>query len=143
MGNYRYREYKYQEEIVAVQGKERVTQAQAKAIVDRLKPHMRDMNYTEILQSKENDKNLSQPGAIVKEQWTTSQEKKRSQNAEVDIVCVSPRSGNLYPTTVSLPSDTPGISDTENGTSETSRKLRKEVKEIYRQVLRFVVQLNY
>ena len=52
----------------------------------------------------------------------------------MDIVSVSPRSGSLYPTTVSLPSDTPGISDTENGTSETSRRLRKEVKEIYRQV---------
>ena len=133
-GNYRCREYKYQEEIIAVQVKERVTRAQAKAIVDRLKPHMRDMNYAEVLQAKENDKNGLQPGAIEKEQRTISQQKKRSQNTEVDIVCVSPRSGNLYPTTVSLPSDTPGISDTENGTSETSRRLREEVKEIYRQI---------
>ena len=53
---------------------------------------------------------------------------------QVDIVCVSPKTGKLYPSTVSLPCDTPGITDAENGTSETSRRVRKEVKEIYREV---------
>ena len=89
---------------------------------------MKDMNYAEVLQTNENDKNLLQPGAIEKEQRTTIQEKKWSQNTEVDIVCVRQSSGSLCATTLSLPGDTPGISDTENGTSETSRRLRKEVK---------------
>ena len=47
---------------------------------------------------------------------------------QVDIVCVSPNSGNLYPSLVLLRADTPGISDIEDGTSETSRRLREGSK---------------
>ena len=50
---------------------------------------------------------------------------------KVDIVCVSPGTGNLYQRTVALPKDTPGISDAEDGTSENSRRVRQEVVEIY------------
>ena len=56
------------------------------------------------------------------------------QRTQVEIVCVSPKTGKLYPSTVSLPSDTAGISDAENGTSETSRRIRKETKEIYKEI---------
>ena len=57
-----------------------------------------------------------------------------SETTEVDIVCASLRSGNLVPTRVTLPRDTPGISDVEEGNSETSRKLRKEAREIYAEI---------
>ena len=49
---------------------------------------------------------------------TITNQEKRSLNTEVTIVCVSPRFSSLCPTTVSLPSETPGISDTENGISQ-------------------------
>ena len=74
---------------------------------------MRDMNFADVRQSKENYPNLLQPVSIVEEQLITSHEKKRSPNTEVDIVCVCQRSGSQDQTTVSLPSDTPGINDTE------------------------------
>ena len=52
----------------------------------------------------------------------------------MDIVCVSPNSDDLYHSRVLLPADTPGISDTEDGTSETSRRLREEVRSVYKEV---------
>ena len=53
---------------------------------------------------------------------------------QVDIVCVSPNSGNLYPSRVLLTADTPGISDIDDGTSETSRRLREEVRSVYKEI---------
>ena len=50
---------------------------------------------------------------------------------KVDIVCVSPGTGNVYQRTVALLKD---ISDAEDGTSENSRRVRQEVIEIYDEI---------
>ena len=73
-----------------------------------------------------------QPGRRSEQHEREQVPKRRTeiQRTQVEIVCVSPNTGKLHPSTVSLPSDTPGVSDAENSTSETSRRIRKETKEI-------------
>ena len=62
------------------------------------------------------------------------QERSKGKTKQVDIMCVSPVTGAIYSSTVTLPRDTPGISDVEDYTSESSRRLRREVKVIYKEV---------
>lgn len=47
---------------------------------------------------------------------------------QVDIECISPRPVSLCESKALLPKDNPGISDVEDGTSENSRRLRREVE---------------
>ena len=49
-------------------------------------------------------------------------------------MCVSPGTGAIYSSTLTLPRDTPGISDVEDCTNESRKRLRSEVKEIYKEV---------
>ena len=68
-----------------------------------------------------------------------------SETTEVDIVCVSPRSGSLVLTRVTLPRNTPGISDVEEGNSETSRRLEKYMQRFShnkRQMAKTIKQLK-
>ena len=49
----------------------------------------------------------------------------------VNIVCVSPKTDTLYQSRGVLSRDIPGIIDVEEGTSESSRRLRAEAEQIY------------
>ena len=81
----------------------------------------------------ENSPTLKRTAATAPQEMPgTSRGEKNSQSTQVKIVCISPKTGKLYPSTVTVPSDTPGISDVEEGASETSRRLRSEVKEIHK-----------
>ena len=87
------------------------------------------------MQSKEYKTNIPrQTNSDRRKQESTAQEKHMSETTEVDIVYASLRSGSLVPTRVMLPRNTPGISDVEEGNGESSRRLRKEAKEIYAEI---------
>ena len=134
-GSYRCAEYKYREEIPAVQRKKNVSRSQAAAIVDRLQPQLKQMNYSRAVHSRKYKTNiLKQTNSDCQKQESTAQERDMSETTEVDVGCVSPRSGSLVPTRVTLPRDTPGISDVEEGNSDTSTRLRKQAKEIYAEI---------
>ena len=89
------------------------------------------MNYAMTVRESQQE---VRPTRNVESQSRPMQEIIKRKVTQVDIVCLSPRTGTTYPTTVTLPSDTPGISAVEGGTSESSRRLRKEAKEIYKEV---------
>ena len=128
--------YKYEEELISIQTKERVTRSQEIAILNRRHSDFKQLDYAGAV--------VRATGREPQQLEMTSRQQEREQlsnkkidqvkRTQLDIVCVSPKTGKLYQSTVSLPCDTPGISDAENGTSETSRRVRKEVKEIYREV---------
>ena len=118
-GNYKCVEYRYQEEIVAIQCKENESRGQAKAIFDRPQPDYRQKNYANAVkvQKTMSSENKEREGSV----QCSEKNNNANHKTQVDILCVSPNSGNLYPSRVLLPADTPGISDIEDGTSETSR----------------------
>ena len=97
-GNRECKEYRYQEEISAVQAKEKVTRNQAKAIFDRRNPAYKTMNYSRAAQQSQ---------AVKPQQLKHQEAEKETQNVpqiqKTEIVCMSPQSGTLFTTTVEIP----------------------------------------
>ena len=122
-GDRRCVEFKFQEEVLAVQSRDRVSRAQAKVIVQRENPSIR-MNYAETAGRK--------PQAAAKRaRDATGNSPERSKRAEMDILVQSP-SGRYYSTRITDPKyGTPQhVVDTDR-TSESSTLVREESRAIF------------
>ena len=126
-------EYKYQEEILAVQVRERVTRNQARIIFDRRNPTFRSMNFSEaVKQVGENIQKEGLPKADPKGEEARQQVKDKKEDRRTEVVCMSPGSGQLFTTRVHLGNETPSSSNWDDeDTSETSTDVREEVRAIF------------
>ena len=111
--------YKYEEEIVDIQTKNKVSRGQAKLTMDSRNPNWR-MNYAEIVKSDtaEFEKSERKGNRVTKSgelremgrQARSKEDKERQQGqvgniktrAETEVVCMSPNTGSLFTTTVEL-----------------------------------------
>ena len=121
-GNPQCVEYKFQEEIIAVQTKERVPRRQAIAMIERQNPSIKK-NFAQA---------LKQPSSTKRQQEKETREKSpETQRAIQELVVRSP-SGRIYTTAVSLPNlNTIEHITTNESTSENSYIIREETRQIY------------
>ena len=126
-------EDKYQEEILAVQMRERVTRNQARIIFDRRNPTFRSMNFSEAV--KQVGENIRKEGSSIadsKVEEARQQGKDKKEDRRTEVVCMSPTSGQLFTTRVHLGNETLSSSNwDEEDMSETSTVVREEVREIF------------
>ena len=109
-GSRQCREYKYQEEIRAVQAKEKVTRNQAKTIFNRRNPTYRKMNSAKAVQetmttpAEQVGQHSEQPNQLSKSSIQTTQ---------TEILCMSPHCGTLFTAAVNIPDSITGNKDSE------------------------------
>lgn len=125
------KEYKYQEEILAVQSKERVTRQQAVLIFEQRNPQYKTMNYSEAVKGRVTNERTRHVGTEADGEVVVTSEEAKRQDNRTEVVCMSPGSGELYTTKVNLAGDTPGRSWEDEGTSETNDMIREEVRAIF------------
>ena len=133
-------EYRYQQEIISIQATERVSINQARAILDRRNPHFKKVSYADVIRNDmrntidiswtsnrpESKREKSKPFEPLR-----SEEEQKSKGNEVEVVCRSPNSGELFTTVVDLSDSSQRAANREDCTSETSAIVRAEVKAIY------------
>ena len=134
-------EYKYQEEILSIQAKERVSRHQAKALLERRNPHFKATNYAEVARSNtiniasntNNSSTNSSRERKIKRQSASLGDERPARISEVEVVCRSPTSGELFTTMVNLPESAEQEVNLEGRTSENSAIVRAEVRKIFEQ----------
>ena len=130
-------EHRYQQEIVAVQTKERVSRMQAKIIFDKNNSQFRIMNYAMVAKvntegNKSTDR-TSKSETQQQQQQVLLQTEEVARQGEVEVVCMSPNSGHLYTQAINIASAAERSSELADRTGENSAIVRGEVREIYDQ----------
>ena len=134
-------EHRYQEEILAVQTKERVSRMQAKSIFDRNNPHFKTMSYAGAIKVGRESEGNTEASSNTAPQQQQHQRQEQQQHAgeevaiedEVEIVCMSPSSGQLFTQTINIAGAAQRSGDLGDRTSEDSAIVRSEVRAIYDQ----------
>ena len=105
-------------------------------MLDKLQPNFKERNFSGAVMWSMTAANITPKLQDVVEQKSDNEGPLNNviNETQVDIVCISPRTGSLYQGKVSLPKDTSGISDVEDGTSENSKRLRQVASSIYEEI---------
>ena len=121
----KYVEYRYQEEILAIQSKEHVTRGQARAIFGENNPYFRKMNFSEATRADlQGEAKKIQGRSVINASKEVPPGSERQVSAgskavTTQVVCMSPGSGQLFTTKVNLRSETPMRTEGKGDTSET------------------------
>ena len=126
-------EYKFQEEVLAIQARDRVPRAQAQLIVERENPGLR-LNYADAIKRSATNKtyNVKAPDKRKRSKMDESAElPTNAKRPEIDILLQSP-SGRFYTSIISDPKiGTPEHVTQTDDTSENSSVIREEARAIF------------
>ena len=128
-------EERYQQEIVAVQTKQRVSRFQAKAVVDRDKPNFKTRNYACAVKATPGTSVQLERNRVVSQTTPNAAGQAKGNEPsgaeEVEVVCMSPSSGTMFTTTVNLAKGEGRRVNLEDRTSENSAIVRAEVRRVF------------
>ena len=133
-------EERYQQEIVAVQTKQRVSRFQAKAVVDRDKPNFKTRNYAGAVESNPDTNDQRERHRVVSPNTPNAgsqvEVNEPSGAGEIEVVCMSLSSGPMFTTTVNLAKGEGKSVSLEDRISEDSAIVRANVRRVFEEQMK-------